>query len=418
VSKKNKYILTGAGLVLLLLYAFSGSDPEESTEISVEVERGLFEVKVFTTGELEAKNSVDIKGPKGLRSAGIWRVQITDLIPEGTKVKKGDYIARLDKSELSDKIISAGSNLSKSESQYVQTRMDTTLDLRQVRLEIINLDYDLKDKTIILEQSKYEPPATIRQAEIALEKAERAYKEKVVSYQIKIKQSRAKMQEAAASLAKDQNKYDMLRRLQDGFTIMAPEDGMVIYQREWSGKKKGVGSEVGAWDPTVATLPDLTSMISQTYVNEVDIRKVEVGQIVQISLDAFPDKNLTGVVVEVANMGEQLPGTDSKVFEVRIEVDEVDSVIRPGMTTGNNIIASSTEDVLFTPLESIHSQEDSLLFVYVKSGWGITKQEVQIGERNDNYAIVLSGLEEGDEVMLSTPEDGEDMTLEPLAADL
>ena len=402
-------------MLLLLFYAFSGSDPEESTEISVVVEKGLFEVKVFTTEELEAKNSVDIKGPAGLRSAGIWRVQIADLIPEGTKVKKGDYIAALDKSELSDKIISSRSNLSKSESQYIQTRMDTILDLRQIRLEIVNLDYDLKDKTIILEQSKYEPPALIRQAEIALEKAARALKEKEESYIIKVKQSRAKMQEAAASLGKDQSKFDMLRRLQEGFTIIAPEDGMVIYERDWNGKKKTTGSEVGAWDPTVATLPDLSSMISQTYVNEVDIRKVEVGQKVDISLDAFPDKNMTGVVIEVANIGENLPNTDSKVFEVRIEIDLVDSVIRPGMTTGNNIIANRFEDVLFAPLESIHSQEDTLVFVYKKTGWSIVKQEIELGERNDDYAIVLSGLEEGDRVLLSAPDQGKDMKLELLA---
>ncbi len=58
------------------------------------------------------------------------------------------------------------------------------------------------------------------------------------------------------------------------FTIKAPSPGMVIYVREWNGKKKGVGSQWNAWDPTVATLPDLTQMESQTYVNEVDVRKL------------------------------------------------------------------------------------------------------------------------------------------------
>jgi len=409
------FILAGVVLALILFYAFSGSESEESAEVSVQVERGLFEVIVFTTGELEAKNSVDIKGPAGLRNAGIWRVRITDLIPEGTRVKKGDYVAALDKSTLSEKISDAGSNLTKSESQYTQTTLDTTLDLRALREEIINLKYDLLEKQITLEQSKYEPPALIRQAGINLEKAERTLGEKKESYVIKIKQSRAKMQEAAASLGKDTRKYEMLTKLAEGFNIMAPQDGMVIYEREWNGKKKTVGSEVGAWDPTVATLPDLSTMISKTYVNEVDIRKIKLDQKVNISLDAFPDKKLTGVIIEVANVGENLRNTDSKVFEVRIEMNEMDSTIRPGMTTGNNIIASSEEDVLFIPLEAVHSQEDTLVYVYKKSGWRLSKQEIRIGKRNENFVIVISGLEEGEHVLLSTPEDGTDMTVELLA---
>ena len=66
-----------------------------------------------------------------------------------------------------------------------------------------------------------------------------------------------------------------------GFTIKAPAPGMVIYVKEWNGKKKTAGSQVNAWDPTVATLPDLTQMESITYVNEIDVRKISVGQTVQ-----------------------------------------------------------------------------------------------------------------------------------------
>ena len=123
---------------------------------------------------------------------------------------------------------------------------------------------------------------------------------------------------------------------------------------------------------------------------------------------------MTGIIIEVANVGENLPNTDSKVFEVRIEMNEMDSTIRPGMTTGNSIIASSIEDVLFIPLEAIHHQEDTLVYVYKKSGWGLSKQEVRLGERNENYVIVTSGLEEGQEVLLSIPADGTSINLDLL----
>ena len=70
---------------------------------------------------------------------------------------------------------------------------------------------------------------------------------------------------------------------------------------------------MSTWDPVVATLPDHTTMVSKTYINEVDINTVKVDQKVEIGLDAFPEKKLTGTVIEVANVGEQKPNTDAHV---------------------------------------------------------------------------------------------------------
>ncbi|MEZ4997192.1 MAG: efflux RND transporter periplasmic adaptor subunit [Bacteroidales bacterium] len=61
------------------------------------------------------------------------------------------------------------------------------------------------------------------------------------------------------------------------------------------------------WDPVVATLPDLSSMISKTYVNEIDVSKVKVGQPVRLTVDAFPEKSYTGEVISVANMVNSYP---------------------------------------------------------------------------------------------------------------
>ena len=134
------------------------------------------------------------------------------------------------------------------------------------------------------------------------------------------------------------------------FIISAPSDGMVIYKREWGGAKRKVGSEISAWDPVVATLPDLTSMISKTYVNEIDVSKVKTGQRVRLTVDAFPEKSYTGTVISVANIGEQLPNTDAKVFEVIMKIDGSDPILRPSMTTGNQIITKTFNDVTFIPL--------------------------------------------------------------------
>ena len=394
-----------AVLIVIAYLVFGGSSIASSEDdLLVSVERGEFRVEVTTTGELEAKNATEIVGPSGLRQVGIYNVTIASLIPEGTQVKKGDEVATLDRSQLQDRINEEQNEVDQSQSQYDQTQLDTALELRGARDEIENLRYALREAELAVEQSAYEPPATQEKLKIDLEKAKKNLAQALENYKLKQAKARAQMREALARLREDRSKLDFLTDLAGQFAIKAPEDGMLIYRRSWNGKRMVAGDQISAWDPTVATLPDLSKMVSSTYVNEVDIRKVKVGQAVLIGLDAYPEKKLTGIVTRVANVGEQKKNSDAKVFEVSIEVNESDTTLRPAMTTSNTIVAEVVPDVLHLPLECLHTQGDSLTYVYVPSGTGIAKQEVRIGKTNANEAIILAGLEEGQRVYLSIPE--------------
>jgi HlyD family secretion protein len=142
-------------------------------------------------------------------------------------------------------------------------------------------------------------------------------------------------------------------------------------------------------------------MISMTYVNEIDISKLKKGQEVKIGVDAFPEKKFTGQVIEVANIGQQLPNTDAKVFEVRIELNERDTILRPSMTTSNQVITQVLDSVLYIPLEAVHAN-DSLTFVFTRSK---EKQVVVLGESNENHIVVEMGLTKGDKLYLSMPDE-------------
>lgn len=404
INKRKRLLIFSSGILILaflFLWAYKGDRTEKN--IFSEVHKGDFEISVFTSGELEAKNSIQILGPEGLRSVNIYQIKITDIVPEGTVVRKGDFIATLDKAELGNKLKDASNDLQKYQSQYTQTRLDTALQLRLARDEMVNQEYSLKEKQIALEQSAYEPPATIRQIQLEFDRTNRALEQSRKNYELKRSQYVAKMEEAGASLSQAQTSYDRLTDLLQKFTITAPEGGMLIYQREWNGKKRGVGSTIGVWDPTVATLPDLTIMNSKTYVNEVDIRKIKASQTVQVTLDAYPDKKLSGIVSSVANVGEQNPKNDSKVFEVVIKINEKDTTLRPAMTTGNKIIVNKLKDVLSIPLESIHNLGDSVTYVFVKQGLSLVRQEIVAGETNENFAVVKQGLMGTEQVYLSMP---------------
>ena len=405
--KRKHYIIIASVLLVIILGAILRPGKSDTLKLlTVQVEKGEFEILVTTTGELQAKSSVDIMGPSELRnsrSIRIRNIKIQDLIPEGTVVDSGEYVGELDRSEVGTSLKDLEDELETSESQYLKTQLDTTMQLRELRDQLVNLRFTMEEKQIVLEQSKFEPPATIRQATIELEKSKRAYKQANDNYSLRVQQATANMREASINLDKARRKVNELKNVIQKFTIFAPQSGMVIYKKEWSGQKRKVGSMINPWDLTVATLPDLSTMNSKTYVNEIDISKVKTGQEVRMGIDAFPDKKYTGQVIEVANIGEQLQNTDAKVFEVLISVDQSDSIMRPAMTTSNQIITNVFDDVLFLPLEAIHN-EDSLSFVYTKNN---RKQIIIPGETNENYMIIEQGLNEGDVVLLSVPENQE-----------
>ncbi len=419
MSKKNKkkqwlLISLVAGVVILLIgglwYYGNRNKKDEMKQIYTKVQRGKFEILVTVTGELQAEHSVKIMAPAELRSRNLRfsQIKIQDLIPEGTVVDSGDYVAMLDRSAADNSLKDMLDELEQYQANYTKTRLDTTMLLRGLRDDLINLKYAMEEAKITLDQSVYEPPATIRQAQINLDKAKRAYEQAKKNYVLKVQQAEADMSEAQFKLRKQQRKVQEMEKVISQFEIHAPAAGMVIYQKEWGGQKRKVGSMISPWDLVVATLPDMSSMLSRTYVNEIDISKVKKGQKVRIGVDAFPEKKYTGVVMDVANVGEQLPNTDAKVFEVNIKLDGSDPILRPAMTTSNQIITASYDSVLFIPLEAVFV-EDSIPYVFTKSG---KKQGVLLGPENENDVVVERGLKEGEILLLNRPENPEKYSLE------
>ena len=407
---KKTLIVSGIVVVLAIIALIVINRLTKKDDISIlysEAQRGLFEIVVTTTGELQAETSTDIMGPEGLgsRNMRFRDIAIQDLVPEGTVVKKGDYVATLDRSDADNTLKDELDRLETAQNDYNMKKLDTTITLGDLRDDLLNLKFNMEEAEITLEQSVYEPPTTIRQNRITLDKTKRAYEQAQKNYVLKVQQSKADMREAELTLRKQQEKVREMQDVLNQFIITAPAPGMVIYKREWSGAKRKVGSSISPRDPVVATLPDLSKMISKTYVNEIDISKVTKDQKVRLTVDAFPEKSYTGNVISVANIGEQLPNTDAKVFEVIVRVDGSDPILRPSMTTGNQIVTNVFDDVIFIPLECVHASEDSIPFVYMKNG---TKQIVVLGPTNENEVIIEQGIEAGDMMYLNTPENAED----------
>ena len=410
---KLHYILSIIFSSLLFISCSSGGSEEK--DILVNPKQGNFEVQVAATGELQAKNSVNIYGPQKAAEARIYQIKISDMVAEGTRVKKGAYVARLDDSDLRSKIADESLALQQAESKYLQEKLDTALQLSEARNKMVNLKFGMEEKLAEMEQSVYEAPATRQKVKLEYEKAKREYEQETSNYQKRIAQSVAKVKDAESELIKQKRKYQELLNLRGDFVVKAPEDGMVIYRRHWNGKKIAAGSMWERWNPVIATLPDLSTMESITYINEIDIQKVRKGQEAVIQLDAMADKFLSGKVTSVANIGEQRPNSDSKVFEVHIEINEADTTLRPAMTTSNQILVDAKQEALFIPLECLHAQ-DSISFVFKMAGSQLVRQEIVPGLMNENDVEVLAGLELEDQVYLSLPGDTTGLPLTRLDA--
>jgi len=409
---KKTIIITGSILfAFILLFVFNKvTSKSKSVDIYAEVLKGEFEITVSSAGELMAERSVDIKGPEFAQGRDIrsTNIRIQDLIPEGTLVEEGDYVATLDRTEFNNSLKDENERLIEFQTRLEVKLLDTAVVLNDLRDEIRNQKFIVEEAAITLRNSKFEPPTVIRQAEIDLDKAQRVLEQRNRSYTRRLAQVKTDIYNQKYWISRIEKRVKDLEEVLAGFTVTAPASGMVIYKKEWRGNKRKIGSTINPMDRVVATLPDLTSMVSKTFINEVDVSKIKTGQKVNIAIDAFPEKSFTGYVSFVANIGEKLPNTNDKVFEVQIKIDGSDPLLRPSMTTGNKIIIEKFNEVVYIPAECVQAGTDSIPFVYTKNGH---KQIVLLGLSDEKNIIVEKGVEEGTLLYSSIPEESEKFRL-------
>ncbi len=166
-------IVLAVAIIALIVFG-KLSKKKDIANLYAEAQKGQFEIVVTTTGELQAENSKDITGPEFTQSRNIraMDIKITDLVPEGTEVKAGDYVATLDRTTFDNSLKDELERLTTFETNLEVKMLDTAVTLSNLRDNIKNLRFTVEEADITLQQSKYEPPTTIRQAEMNLDKAQ------------------------------------------------------------------------------------------------------------------------------------------------------------------------------------------------------------------------------------------------------
>lgn len=414
---KNKKILLIVLIPLALIVAylvFQGSDKVVS-DITVEVAKGPFEIQIYSSGGLESENSENITIPEKMkdRNLRIYELTITDLIDEGTYVDSGDYIGALDHKAVEENIKNTQDQLETQLTELQDAKIDSNLNLSNQRDVIINAQLDLEERKIVMDESIYESPSVQKKAAMDYDKALRKYEQEKNAYKLKREQEENRVTRSFINYRQTEDRLKELQVLYNSLEIFAPKAGLLTYYKHPWGEVIKVGSRVTMWNPIIATIPDMTNLISRTYINEIDISKVKVGLPVKVGVDAFPDKELSGEVISMANVGQNMPNSDAKVFEVKIKIFDEDADLRPAMTTSNVIKAITLQDTLSIPLESVFAN-DSLQYVYKLHRGDVLKQIVSLGDANENYVLVQDGVEEGDVVYLAAPEEVDELEYEGL----
>ncbi|MGD9555645.1 MAG: efflux RND transporter periplasmic adaptor subunit [Mangrovibacterium sp.] len=411
-NRKKLILFISIPFILLIFILLVRTNKEKFTMITVPVQKGKFDVQVFSSGQIESENKLNINVPEKLndRSLRIWRLKITELVEEGTYVDSGDFVARLDPDAVQEQIKSAQDELDKAYSDLQDAKIDSNLNLSNQRDMITNASLDLEEKKIIVKESVYESPSIRKKAEMDYDKAVRKHEQEKKAYQLKTRQEENKVSRQNINYRQISERFDGLNELYRSLTITAPKSGIVTYIKyPWGAIK--VGTEVGGGG-AVATIPDMGNLISRTFINEIDISKVKEGQQVKVGIDAFPEKKMEGEVATIANIGQSMPNSDARVFEVKIRIFGKDGDLKPAMTTSNVIYTNSYSDTLFIPADAVF-ENDSLQYVYLQKS-RLIRQIIKTGDANENYVIVARGLKEGDQVCLTEPEEGEAIPYEGL----
>lgn len=148
-------------------------------------------------------------------------------------------------------------------------------------------------------------------------------------------------------------------------------------------------------------LDDLSQLLVDVQVSEIDINSIRVGQPVLLTFDAILGKEYTGKVIEVARAGTIVQGVVN--FNVTVELTNADEQVRPGMTAAVNIVVNELKDVLLVPNRSVRLVDGNRV-VYALKGDQIEVVKIRLGASSDTYSVVVDGnLDEGTLIILNPP---------------
>jgi HlyD family secretion protein len=387
---------------LLSLLFLAGCRSKEFSEVqTTRVRTGTFTEELTEAGTLRAVNSIAINAPViSFRYGGL---KITSLVADGTEVQKGDTLIVFDLSELMKAILDAEQKLVVANAELekmVATQESDIADLES-DLEIARIAREISK--INFEQSVFESDITKKEIALKLENADIALERAKEQIENRKKINQEELFQKHISIKQLQAILDEANNSVNNLLVVSPANGIAILERNWMTNQKWQIGEQPYSGLKLIELPDLSLMMAEVNINEVDVSKILPGQEVTIVTDAYTDIIYHGKVTAIANLAQNKDSKSRiKIFPVQISISGASENLLPGLTVSCKIKIKEIPDAIFIPLESLFKDQGNE-YVYVKTGSGFRRQDVKTGTSNNDFSIVLEGLIGDEELAMSDP---------------
>ena len=318
--------------------------------------------------------------------------------------------------DLSNSITMAEENLEKSKynlagiQKLYDSKYASESQLRESTLQVNRQEVEIEKVRITYALfKKFEFPKQVEQllssyyeAQLALERTESRARSQLA-------QVDARLASAESSLTTRRERLETTKEQIESCIIKAPSPGQVVY---YSSMQRYVqfsieqGGQVPR-DYPIIVIPDTSQMKTEIKIQETWINRIQIGQKANITTAAFPDKVFYGKVLKKAPMADSQTSSlmaDVKVYTTEVSIEGTYDYLRTGMTAKVEIIIDELKDVLFVPIQSVVSEEESEKKVcFVMADNGYERRPVEIGLFNDDFVEIKSGLVEGEQVLFNPP---------------
>ncbi|MGA8872840.1 MAG: efflux RND transporter periplasmic adaptor subunit [Candidatus Acidiferrales bacterium] len=394
-KRRKRWIFLGGGaaaLVLIVVIVSAALRPNHAIDPDklATVERGDIARSVVATGKIEPLTQVEVKS----KASGIVEKLFVDA---GDRVKAGQVLAELDKEQLQAAVGESRANLEAAEA--AKQAAEASYQKNIVDAEGPDVPF-LKSDMQRAEDSYKQGLIALN----AMQDAQKNYQLALnheMSAQRNVQVSKADVAEAEAQIAQAKAALDNANENLQYATITSPIDGEVLSRNVEIGDAVSSILVLGSQATLVMTLGDESEVYVKGQVDESDIGKVYLGQPARISVESFKDKAFQGRVTKIAPLGVEKDNVTT--FEVRVSIVNATGELRANMSANAEIILEEKKNVLLIPEGAVIFDKDKSTSVDLadsKSDTGRRRVPVKLGISNGVKAEVLSGLSQGQQVVL------------------
>jgi HlyD family secretion protein len=393
---------------LVLIAASYGMLRSKRAPVNVptaDVVRGEFIDYSQLRGEIEAGKSVVLSAP-----SNVGDLQIIQLAKNGAPVKKGEVVVQFDPTDLTQRLQQSQTELKQADAQIEQTRAQGRLKQEQDTTDVAKSKFDVERAR--LDASKQEILSAIDGEKSKLTLADAEQKQKQLEQQLASDGIGSDADVNSRKLRRNKAKFEFERRQQNirSMQLTAPVEGMVTLKQNFrAGSPFGGAPEwhVGdrAWSgAAIIELPDLTTLRVTAQVDETERGRIKPGQQVSIRVDAVPDREFKGTVVDISPLTKPDFSTfpPTKNFAMTVKLDNSDPRLRPGMSASLRVAVEKVADSLILPAEAIF-QKSGRSVAYVLHNGNYEERTVTVTRRGSGQVVVSGGLNAGDKIATRDP---------------